>query len=194
MPLEAIAYSALVVSAAEGFNESVKRFFPPARFHELRFESNVSSAKRALSERAFDFVVINSPLPDDPGVRFAIDVVGTPGTVAVVFARPEVFAETYHKASSHGVFTLQKPTSEATMYNAMRWMISARERLRRLEKKTTSLNEKMEEIRVVARAKCVLVEELKMTEPEAHRYIEKQAMDRCVTKGVVAKEILSTYA
>ena len=34
---------------------------------------------------------------------------------------------------------------------------------------------------------------LKMTEQEAHRYIEKQAMDRCVTKRVVAEQILSTY-
>ena len=38
-----------------------------------------------------------------------------------------------------------------------------------------------------------MIEELKMTEQEAHRYIEKQAMDRCVTKRVVAEQILSTY-
>ena len=51
----------------------------------------------------------------------------------------------------------------------------------------------MEEIRLVNRAKWLLIEELKMTEQEAHRYIEKQAMDRCVTKRVVAEQILSTY-
>lgn len=194
MALETRTYSALVVSASESFNDSIKRFFPPTRFHSVQFESNVSSAKRALMERSYDFVMVNSPLPDDPGLRFAIDCVGSSGTVAVVLSRAETFTETYLKASSYGVFALQKPTSETTMYNALRWMISARERLRRLEKKTVSLNEKMEEIRVVARAKCLLVEELKMTEPEAHRYIEKQAMDRCVTKGVVAKEIIAAYS
>ena len=36
-------------------------------------------------------------------------------------------------------------------------------------------------------------EQLKMTEQDAHRYIEKQAMDRCVTKRVIAEQILSTY-
>ena len=51
----------------------------------------------------------------------------------------------------------------------------------------------MVEIRIVNRAKCLLIEQLKMTEEEAHRYIEKQAMDRCVTKRTVAENILSTY-
>ena len=62
-----------------------------------------------------------------------------------------------------------------------------------MEKKTATIEEKMEEIRLVNRAKWLLIEELKMTEQEAHRYIEKQAMDRCVTKRVVAVQILSTY-
>ena len=51
----------------------------------------------------------------------------------------------------------------------------------------------MEEIRLVNRAKWLLIGELNMTEQEAHRYIEKQAMDRCVTKRVIAEQILSTY-
>ena len=62
-----------------------------------------------------------------------------------------------------------------------------------MEKKAVTLQEKMEEIRLVNRAKWLLIEELKMTEQEAHRYIEKQAMDRCVTRRAVAEQILSTY-
>ena len=62
-----------------------------------------------------------------------------------------------------------------------------------MEQKTASIEEKMEEIRIVNRAKWLLIEELKMSEKEAHRYIEKQAMDRCVTRRVIAEKILSTY-
>ena len=51
----------------------------------------------------------------------------------------------------------------------------------------------MKEIRIVNRAKWLLVSELKMTEPDAHRYIEKQAMDRCVSKRQIAEEIIKTY-
>ena len=52
----------------------------------------------------------------------------------------------------------------------------------------------MEEIRIVNRAKWILIRELKLDEPEAHRYIEKQAMDRCISKRIVAEEIIKTYA
>ena len=52
----------------------------------------------------------------------------------------------------------------------------------------------MAEIRIVNRAKWLLISELKMKEPEAHRYIEKQSMDRCVSKRIVAEEIIKTYA
>ena len=56
------------------------------------------------------------------------------------------------------------------------------------------IEEKMEEIRIVNRAKWLLISELKMDEPQAHRYIEKQAMDRCISKREVADEIIKTYS
>ena len=62
------------------------------------------------------------------------------------------------------------------------------------ENKISVTEEKMEEIRIVNRAKWLLINELKMDEPGAHRYIEKQAMDRCVTRREVAEEIIRTYS
>lgn len=52
----------------------------------------------------------------------------------------------------------------------------------------------MEEIRIVNRAKWILISEIKMDEADAHRYIEKQAMDRCVSKREVAESIIKTYS
>ena len=51
----------------------------------------------------------------------------------------------------------------------------------------------MEDIRVMNKAKWFLIEQLKMTEQEAHRYIEKQAMDLGLTRRQVALNILKTY-
>ena len=73
-------------------------------------------------------------------------------------------------------------------------LLSAREKLRKTEKKSLSIEEKMEEIRIVNRAKWILIRELKLDEPEAHRYIEKQAMDRCISKRIVAEDIIKTYS
>lgn len=58
--------------------------------------------------------------------------------------------------------------------------------------KAATLEEKMQEIHIVNRAKLILIEQLKMTEAEAHRFIEKQAMDRCVTRIVIAESIITT--
>ena len=91
------------------------------------------------------------------------------------------------------MLTLPKPTSPELTEEVVELRCATRERLRRIEIKKSFAEERMEDIRVVNKAKWFLIEQLKMTEQEAHRYIEKQAMDRCVTKRVIAENILSTY-
>lgn len=54
-----------------------------------------------------------------------------------------------------------------------------------------TLDEKMAEIRTISRAKILLVEKKGMTENEAHKHIEKQAMNLCITKLEVANKIIS---
>ena len=194
MSLKERVYSVLIVSAAEGFNDTLSTLLPTSKYSPTNFVSNISAAKRALAERAFDFVIINSPLPDDIGTRFAIDTGSSKETVVLLMVRAELQAEIYDKVAEHGVFVLPKPTSKPTMAIALSWLSSAREKLRKTEKKTLSIEEKMEEIRIVNRAKWILIRELKLDEPEAHRYIEKQAMDRCISKRIVAEEIIKTYS
>ena len=84
------------------------------------------------------------------------------------------------------MLTLPKPTSPQMMLQCMELLCGTRERLRRMEQKTATIEEKMAEIRLVNRAKWQLIDQRGMTEQDAHRYIEKQAMDRCVTRRAVA--------
>ena len=51
----------------------------------------------------------------------------------------------------------------------------------------------MEEIRLVNHAKWILIQNLKMTEQEAHKLIEKQAMDTRRTKREIAEGLIRTY-
>lgn len=62
-----------------------------------------------------------------------------------------------------------------------------------LQSENTKLHQKIQEIRLVDRAKCTLIQYLHMTEQDAHRYIEKQAMDLRMTRREIAEEILKTY-
>ena len=186
-------YSVLVVSAADSFNRALPELFPKASFSPVNVVTDVSSAKRAVSERDFDFVIINSPLPDDVGMRFAIDSVSSYNTIVLFLAITDQYPDAFEKLVPHGVFLMQKPISKMLFQTASGWMISARERIRNTEKKTLSIEEKMNEIRLVNRAKWLLISELNMSEPDAHRYIEKQAMNRCISRRSIAEEIINTY-
>lgn len=193
MSLKERVYSVLVVSASDNFNSGLNDLLPESRYRPVHTVTNISSAKRITAERTFDFVIINSPLPDDNGTHFAVDTCMLKGTVVLLLVRNDIYAQIYDRTAEYGVFTLPKPIAKPTMTKALEWMASARERLRKFEKKTLSIEEKMEEIRLVNRAKWLLIDELKMSEPDAHRYIEKQAMDRCISKREVAEEIIKTY-
>lgn len=194
MSLKERVYSVLVVSCSEKFNMAFAELLPPSEYQPARTAASASEAKRCMAERTFDFIILNLPLPDESGIRFAIDCCRSQTTVVLVLARNDVYSEIYDKVVDHGVFALSKPTSRATLTQALSWMASARERLRTLEQKTLSIEEKMEEIRIVNRAKWLLISELKMAETDAHHYIEKYAMDNCTTKREAAKNIIKIYS
>lgn len=193
MNLESRVYSVLVVSASDSFNSGTSELLPVSQYEPVYFSKNISDAKRRIAERAYDFIIINSPLPDDIGTRFAIDCCRSQQTVVLLMVRNDIHAEIHERVVRHGVFTLPRPTTRLIMTQALSWMSSFRERLRCLEQKTLSVEERMQEIRIINRAKCLLISEHHMTEPEAHRYIEKHAMDNCISKKTVAEDIIKRY-
>ena len=75
-------YSVLLVSAAENLNAAICELLPASAFAPVRTVSDVSAAKRAFAGRAYDIVIVNSPLPDDPGIRFSMDACAESETVS----------------------------------------------------------------------------------------------------------------
>lgn len=193
MSPEEQAYSVLLVSASEKFNSAIKEYFSIPTFSPVLTAAGLSAAKRAAAQREFDIVIVNSPLSDGNGVDFAVDTAESSGTVVLFLARAEEYDDLCNLLVGHGVFMMQKPLSGSVLQVAGNWLISARERTRKTERKTVTIEQKMNEIRAVNRAKWLLITELKMSEPDAHRYIEKQAMDRCVPRKQVAEEIIRLY-
>ena len=193
MPLKEHVYSVLIVSASESFTAGVLPFLSEADYRPVNFAHSVSEAQRIVAERFYDLLIINTPLPDDFGAKFAIDISDKSPSVVLLFVRNDNYHDVYDKVSDFGVFTVRKPLPQQNVSQALDFIRATRERLRKMEKKTVSLEEKMMEIKIVNRAKWTLINSLNMKEDDAHRYIEKQAMDRCVSKRQIAEEILQTY-
>ena len=194
MGLKERVYSLLVVSASERFNTALKELLAELPFEPVCMASSVNAAERMSSERSFDWVMVNSPLPDDPGLRFSVSSCANRETVVLLLVKSELHDQVHDRVSEQGVFTLAKPASRGAVLQAMSWLISARERLRKVSDKIQPLEKRMEEIQLVNRAKWLLVSKLSMSEPDAHHYIEHQAMNRCLPKGKVAQEIIALYS
>ena len=94
---------------------------------------------------------------------------------------------------SYGVFVLSKPVSKAWFYKALHLLEAAEYRTRNIQHENQRLQQQINEAKIINRAKGVLMEYLSMTEPQAHKYLEKQAMDLRISKLEVAKRLISTY-
>lgn len=193
MQLKQRRYSVLIVSSQPKFNQALTELISSRRIYDSELETSVSGAKRRLLERSFDMLIINVPLPDDDGISLAIDRSAGMASAVLLLVKSEYYSDVFDRVCPHGVYTLPKPSPKQMVAQAFDWLESTKERLRRLEKKSVSLEDKMQEIRLVNRAKWLLISEKGMTEDDAHRYIEKLAMDKCITKHDAAQQIISQY-
>ena len=90
--------------------------------------------------------------------------------------------------------TLGKPLSSVLLTQALRALCAMRERMRTREQKLHTVEETIEELKLVNRAKWLLITCLNMTEDEAHRYIGRLAMQQKRQKREIAESIIRTYS
>ncbi len=182
----------LVVSGSEKVYDYVAELLPSESFWPILKAGSAGEAKRMLVADAADMVIINTPLPDEFGSELALDLSsGITGILLLV--KSDCFEQVCCMTESEGILTLCKPLTRQTLYSALRLLAAMHVKLGKMEKKNRSLQEKMEDIRVVNRAKWLLIENLSMTEKEAHYYIEKKAMDIRLSRKEVAESIIRTY-
>ena len=190
MDLKQRQYKVLVVSSQPKFNESLAALTAQRHHFESDLLGAAGAARRRLLDRDYDIIIINAPLPDEDGVRLAIDRAA--GSCAVLLLVPsEYYGTVFERVCSHGVYMLPKPLSAQLLSQALDWLEVSCERLGSIKKKTVSLENRMNEIKLVNRAKWLLISYHGMTEEQAHHRIEKSAMDRGVKKSVIAEEIIA---
>ena len=174
-------YRMLLVSTGEKFIREIGNFLQGDQYQK----DNSHSASDARCKLP--------PLTDEFGSRLCIDASRSNGTIAVIFTANDTFEEIYAKESIHGVFVVRKPTSRSLISQALSLTVCARERLRTLEKKAVKAESKLDDFRIVNKAKWLLIEHEGMSEADAHKYVEKSAMDAGITKRLAAQIIIDSY-
>ena len=185
--------SLLLITASRGTAAQFARLLPADRFAP---EFNVCSpleADYALGESAYDVVVIDDSVPMEDGHRLAAAAADRGAANILMLADETHFRQTADFTEVHGFMALQSPADPELLKQSLGMMASISARIRDLEEQAESLKNRVDEIRIIDRAKLLLIQRLKMTEKEAHRFIEKNAMDRCVSRRSIAENIIRTY-
>ena len=184
---------ALIVSAGASSNEYIS-----ARLAELGYTRPLiipsgAEARRRMLESDFELIVVNAPLPDEFGHKLCADAVEKTDSGVVLLVKAAAAEQLLTPMSEQGVLLLSKPFSNTLFLQAVHMAAASNHRLQYLRQENARMQEKLAQVRLVSRAKCCLIEQQGMTEAEAHRYIEKLAMDTRRDRTDVAQEILDSY-
>lgn len=182
-------HSVLVVTKDSKLSSQISVMLVAPVF-EAQYVSDFNEARRICSERNFNIVIVD--FADGEGTDFAIDISDSSSTI-LLLTPTQFFEQISYKVEGYGILTITSPFDQFYFYNMIKVAIAVQYKVQVLSSQTTKLKVKMEEIRIVNRAKMLLIQNLNMSEQDAHRYIEKEAMNRCIKKTAVAEQVISTY-
>jgi response regulator NasT len=183
----------LIVSSSNKSIELLSQIINSWAVSKITSTKSSGEARRLLNTVEFDLVIINTPLSDEFGDSLATSLTETSSSGVIIIIQNEIADEMSAKVSDYGVLVVSKPISRQFFYQALKLAVASKKRMSGLVNENNLLQRKIEDIRLVARAKCVLIQYLSMSEDQAHRYIEKQAMDLRATRKEIAQNILKNY-
>ncbi len=185
--------SVLIVSGTEKSTAFFTDFLSENSCNKIVTARNCGEARRIMIDRDFDLCIINTPLPDEFGSSLAVNIAARGAGQVIMIVKSELYDEVSAKVEENGVFTIAKPLNRQILWSALKLAAAAYNKMVKLKQENGKLLQLIDDIRFIDRAKCILIQYLNMTEAEAHRHIEKQAMDMRITRKQVAKDILKTY-
>ncbi len=185
--------SALIISGTDKGIAYFTGMLSSASINKIASLQSCAEARRLLLEQDFDLVIINAPLRDETGENLSRQIASKGSGQVILVVAVEHYESMSAACENDGVLTISKPINRDVFWAALKLARSSQSRLRRIQRENARLRQKIEDIRVVDRAKCILISLLSMSEQEAHRYIEKHAMDRRATRRAIAESILKTY-
>jgi response regulator NasT len=165
----------------------------PMNFQLIDSALSASEGRRRLQEIEYDLVIVNTPLGDEFGVDFIVDTLEAFSVGVIVMVKNELVEQVEEKLYHTTAFVVSKPLNRQVLVQNIRFVSQSREKIQILEKKNNELKQKIDDLGIVYRGKICLMGYLNLSEEEAHRYIQKKAMDMRLSPRKVAEQIIKTY-
>jgi len=185
-------YKVLVAGANDKTFALLQTLLPGSSYDPPLRAGSAGEAKRMALDYAVDIAILNAPMRDEFGTQLALSLARD--NVGVLLLVPgESFDGVRDQMEDEGVMALAKPLTRQTLEMGLHMITALRGKLLQMDRRNRALQEKMTDIRTINRAKWLLIEQLRMTESEAHYYIERQAMDTRLSRREVAENIIRSY-
>jgi AmiR/NasT family two-component response regulator len=138
-----------------------------------------------------DLVLMDVKMPVMDGIT-AAEIIGAEGLAPVVMLTAFSQRELVERARDAGVMAyVVKPFTLADLTPAIEVANSRWSELKSLESEIADLGDRLETRKLVDRAKGLLMTQLKISEPDAFRWIQKTAMDRRLSMREVADLVIT---
>lgn len=174
-------------SAAGSLSAFIREFF----HCQVTIAENAGQARKILSNnRTFDLVLINSPLSDEAGIELAEYATETTAANCLVLIKSENYEKISPRADRGDIILVVKPFSKQALHQVIKAVDTALKRSYALYEETVRLERKIEELKLIDKAKFRLMQYRNMTEEEAHYYLEQYAMKNRKKKTIAASEII----
>lgn len=184
--------NALVVAFSEESRSAVSSAVMEAGIENVSVSSG-NGIRELLSEKSYYIVILVLPLENEFGLELAAHIRRSTESALVLIVPSKTYDNVSRKAAELSVQLLPKNSPRGLIVSTVRTAVSQRARLDELREENSTLRDMVSEMKLVNRAKCVLIEYLRIPEKEAHRQIQKRAMDHRITLTEVAMDIIKTY-
>ena len=185
---------ALIISSNNEVTELVELLLRIESCGRIASAASGSEARRLVkNETEPELVIINTPLPDEFGQELAEMIAESTSAGIILICGSDVADDIADKVSDSGINVITKPITREILQRNIRLILAARVRMSGVKKESSTILGRIEEMRTINRAKTTLMKYLKFTEPQAHKYIDKQAMNNRPTRLEVAQRILAQY-
>ncbi|MBQ9067034.1 MAG: ANTAR domain-containing protein [Clostridia bacterium] len=163
------------------------------RTPEIQCASSSVEATALVRAEPFDLIIVNVPLENGLGDKAVRTLSALTWASLILLVPREIRERMEEKVRELGVLVLEKPLHKEEFRNAVELALLFSRRNRTLYEENARLRERIRELKIVDRAKVLLVEYLKLSEDQAHRYIEQQSMELRKSRAEVAQGIINTY-
>ena len=154
----------------------------------------LDEAERKLAQLDPALVVWQCDAPGLPALRQCVRLAEGSEAVFLLLVRPGTYEAVWRFVQAAGICVMSWPAPQEVFRQTLRNLLLLKKSLRAMQEKTDQLQSQLQDMTRIQKAKSLLMNQLGMSEADAHRWIEKAAMDRCVKKREIAETIIRMYA